>query len=76
MGFGMRVATANLSTFYFSGWVDFSLLRSLEAKNILRQVQVLPVRFTAFTSTFYGLFQYMQIKFQHALSRLFTLVQI
>ena len=32
---------------------DFGLLRSLEAKNNLRLVQVLPVHFTAFTSTFY-----------------------
>ena len=39
------------------GGPDFGLLRSLEAKNILRMVQVFPVDFTAFTSIFYGLFQ-------------------
>ena len=35
------------------GGPDFGLLRSLEAKNILRSVQVLPVHCTAFTSNFY-----------------------
>ena len=35
------------------GGPDFGLLRSLEAKNILRLEQFLHVRFTAFTSTLY-----------------------
>ena len=35
------------------GGPDFGLLRSQEAKNLLRLVQVFPVHFTAFTSTFY-----------------------
>ena len=39
------------------GGPDFGLLRSLEAKNILRMVQVFPVDVTAFISIFYGLFQ-------------------
>ena len=57
MAFGMEVDNINLSTFCFGVHPDFGLLRSLEAKNILRMVQVFPVDFTAFTSNFYGLFQ-------------------